>query len=413
MNWKEAAKSFGVLNWVNSRLKSNELKRDLAKLGNDYQRRSENLGFSYDADLTVEEFKRWHRAKIPGYIAGPCGSLRVFWVGSNVDQDESGFLQALQRLANVTVFHDFKGEYGMWSGEGSKFDSLAFDHIRKVNDDSLIEQVVRAKKQGGIDVLIGQMWAHRISNDALLSVKAMNIPVINISMDDRLPSNWDSKGGIRLGSAGLASGVNLVLTTAPETCLWYGVEGCPALFWPLASSAEVFSPTDSPFRDIDVLFIGNKYGARGKIVEYLKKNGVNIECYGRGWPNGHINAKEMALRSKQAKIILGVGAIGHCFNVYTLKLRDFDAPMSGALYLTQRNPDLCKLFVEGEEIECYETCREALDKINYYLKTPADRQKIAKKGHEKVLSNHTWEARLATTFIDLGLMSNSILDAGE
>ena len=410
MNWKETAKSFSLFNWVNAQLKSNELKRDLAKLGNDYQRRSASLGFSYDADLTVEEFKSWHRAKIPGYIAQPRGSLRVFWVGSNVEQDESGLLQALQRLAHVTVFHDFEGEYGTWNGGDSQSDPLAFDHIRKVNDDSLLEQVASLKGLGGVDVLIGQMWANRISNDALLSVKAMSIPVINISMDDRLPSNWGSKGDIRLGSVGLASGVSLVLTTAPETCLWYGVEGCPALFWPLASSSEVFTPTDSLDRDIDVLFIGNKYGVRGKIIEYLTKNGVNVECYGRGWPNGHVNAKEMASLSKRAKIILGIGAIGHCFNVYTLKLRDFDAPMSGALYLTQRNPDLCKLFIEGDEIECYETCREALDKVTYYLKNPADRQKVAKKGLEKALSDHTWETRLATTFVDLGFMPHSILD---
>ena len=413
MNWKEKAKNFGVLNWVTAQLKSNELKRDLIKLGNDYQQRAANLGFSYDADLTVEKFRSWHQEKIPGYIAKPPGSLRIFWVGSNVDQDKSGLLQALQRLAHVTVFHDFEGKYGTWNGGYSGSDPLAFDHIRSVNDASLLQQIENLKGLGGVDVLIGQMWANRISKDALLSVKEMGIPVINISMDDRLPSNWDAKGDIRLGSVGLASGVSLVLTTSPETCLWYGVEGCHALFWPLASSAEVFAPTNSLRRDIDVLFIGNKYGVRGKIIKYLTKNGVNVECYGRGWPNGHINVKEMASLSKRAKIILGVGAIGHCFNVYTLKLRDFDGPMSGALYLTQRNPDLCKLFIEGDEIECYETCQEALKKITYYLKNPTERQKVAKKGLDKALSSHSWETRLETTFVDLGLISYSVLDANN
>jgi spore maturation protein CgeB len=413
MNWKETAKRCGLLNWLNARLKSSKFKRDWAELSNDYRKRAVKLGFSYDSDLAIGKFKYWHQAHAPEFTASTRGSLRVFWVGSNLNQDESGFLQALRRLADVTVFHNFEGHYGTWSGQGIELDTLTFDHIRKVNDKELIEQVSRAHEMGGIDVLIGQMWAHRVSKEALLSVKNMGIPVINISMDDRLPSNWGLKGETRLGSVGLVPGVSLVLTTSVETCLWYGVEECPAVFWPLASCGEVFGPSSSEARDIDVLFIGNKYGVRDTIIKYLIKHGVNIECYGHDWPNGHINAKEMASLSKRAKIILGIGAIGHCLDMYTLKLRDFDAPISGALYLTQRNPDLCELFVEGEEIECYQTCREALDKIHYYLKNHSERQKIASRGLKRALTDHTWDTRLATTFSDLGLMSQSISDVSE
>jgi spore maturation protein CgeB len=413
MSLIETAKRFGFLNWLNSQLKSSKLKREWAKLSNNYQKRAVKLGFSYDSDLAIGKFKNWHQKHAPEFTASTRRSLRVFWVGSNLNQDESGFLQALRRLADVTVFHNFEGHYGTWSGQGIELDTLTFDHIRKVNDKELIEQVSRAHEIGGIDVLIGQMWADRISKEALLEVKNMGIPVINISMDDRLPSNWGLEGDIRLGSVGLVPGVTLVLTTSIETCLWYGVEGCPAVFWPLASSKEVFGSSSSEARDIDVLFIGNRYGVRNTIIKYLIKHGVNIECYGQDWPNGYINTKEMASLSKRAKIILGIGAIGHCSDMYTLKLRDFDAPVSGALYLTQRNPDLCELFAEGEEIECYQTCREALDKIHYYLRNHSERQKIASRGLKRVLTDHTWDTRLMTTFSDLGLMSQNISDVSK
>jgi len=410
---KNIAKQIGFLNWINSEIKSRKLKKNLFKLGRKYLLEAERKGFNYSASTVIENFKNEHKKNAPNFVAKDIGSLRVFWVGSNLNQDESGFLQSLKRLTDVTVFHNFKGHYGTWSGQGVELDALTFEHIRKVNDKELIEQVSKAYKMGGIDVLIGQMWAHRVSKEALLSVKNLGIPVINISMDDRLPSNWGFKGETRLGSVGLVPGVSLVLTTSVETCLWYGVEECPAVYWPLASCGEVFGSSNVEVRDIDVLFIGNRYGIRNKIIKYLTKHGVNIECYGHDWPNGHINAKEMASLSKRAKIILGIGAIGHCFDIYTLKLRDFDAPISGALYLTQRNPDLCELFVEGEEIECYETCREALDKIKYYLENSSERHKIANMGYKKALTAHTWDNRLTNTFLDLGLMSQNISDVSK
>ena len=105
-----------------------------------------------------------------------------------------------------------------------------------------------------------------------------------------------------------------------------------------------------------------------------------------------------------ASIILGVGAVGHCSDVYTLKLRDFDAPMSGALYLTHRNPDLCQIYKEGEEIECYSSPKEALSKIKFYLERPDRMENVAKNGYKITLEKHTWEKRLMETVTNLGLV---------
>lgn len=404
MNWKETAKEWPPLYWINAKLKCYELKRDQSRLKREYEAKAASSGFSYGEDKAIEEFKRRHRCYQPGYVAAPLGSLRVFWVGTNKDQDESGFLQALHRLANVTVFHNIEGKYGIWSGNATALGSSTFAEIRQINDEVLLKQIAQAHAEEGVDVLLGQMWASRISKESLARVQAMGIPVINISMDDRLPVHWTSQGDVRLGSVGLAPSLDMVLTTSPETCLWFGVEGCPALFWPLASDPLVFTPAEGALRDIDVLFIGNKYGVRGPIVRYLEKHGVKVDCYGGGWPNGYVNAERMAALSKRARIILGVGAVGHCQDVYTLKLRDFDAPMSGAMYLTHRNPDLCRLYSEGEEIECYTTPKEALNKVRFYLEHPADIARVANNGHQKALTRDTWDQRLLTTFEQLGLL---------
>ncbi len=407
MNLREMAKKTPAIYWINAKHKCYQLKRDLSSLKREYEAKAVSSGFSYEADQAVEEFKRRHRRYRPAYVPAPVGSLRIFWAGASQDQDESGFLQALSRLGKVTVFHNIEGEYGWWKGNTTALGSSTFAEIRQANDDELLKQVVQANEAEAIDMFLGQMWAGMISKEALAKVQAMGIPVINISMDDRLPVHWTSQGEVRLGSVGLAPSLDMVLTTSPESCLWYGVEGCPALFWPLASDPAVFTPEEGALRDIDVLFIGNKYGVRGQIIDYLKKHGVKVDCYGLGWPNGYVNAERMAELSKRAHIILGVGAVGHCQDVFTLKLRDFDAPMSGAMYLTHRNPELCQIFHEGEEIECYTTPKEALNKIRFYLEQPEDLVRIAKNGHQKALKSHNWNQRLLTTFEKLGLLQDT------
>lgn len=403
MKLKAIVKEFKLLFWINSKFKSYQLKRDLARLNRDYNDKAAAKNLAYDAQDAVAEFKRRHRIYNPNFSVRAPGNLRVFWVGSNQSQDESGFLQALRRISTVMFFTNIKGEYGIWKGSPYSHRPPSADEIRQANAKELLRQVTLAKENGGVDVLIGQMWANLVPAEVLMSVQAMGIPVINISMDDRLPGLWAELDGVPQGSIGLISGVDMMLTTSPETCLWFGVEGCPALFWALASDPGVFAPTLDEVRDIDVLFIGNKYGVRGEIISYLERRGVTVDCYGHGWPNGHVNAEQMGSLSKRARIILGVGTVGHCSDVYTLKLRDFDALMTGALYLTHRNPDLCRLFREGEEIEFYELPAEAFTKVRHYLDNSDKRVRIGLSGQRVAISEHTWDRRLTKTFRQLGL----------
>lgn len=401
MNWKEILKRSSLIYWFNAKFKCYELKTDLARLTRKYESKANINDYDYDSKVAIEEFKSRHRRYRPDFAPVALGSLRVFWIGVCQSQDESGFLQALNRLANVKIFYNSYGGYGLWQGDGK----ASFAEVRKANDDAIYKQVCEAHAERGIDVLLGQMWAQMLSKEMLAKIQDLGIPVINIAMDDRLPIHWTSREGIRLGSIGLSPSIDMALTTSLETCLWYCVEGCPALFWPLASDPVIFAPAEGAVRDIDVLFIGNRYGIRGKIVAYLERNGIVVTCYGSGWPNGYVDAKQNGTLSKRARIILGVGTVGHCSDVYTLKLRDFDALMTGALYLTHRNPDLCKLFKEGEEIECYDSKNEAVEKIRYYLSHPKEREQIGLLGQQTALNRHTWDYRLVETFGLLGLLS--------
>lgn len=392
---------------INRALKAHQLRAGLQKLATHYKKQAKTCAFQYEEKEAIDEFQRRVLSLNLGFTPKKPGDIRIFWLGANREQDESGFLQALRRIATVIEFHNWKGSYGQWYWDVLGRVQIYDPAVTALNDQSLKSQIEDALKTGSVDLLMGQMWANYISKEALAWVRGLGIPVINISMDDRLPDNWGVRRGTRLGAVGLAPVTDIVLTTSSETCSWYGLEGCPAIFWPLASDPAVFCPVGNAGRDIDVLFIGNKYGIRESIIRELSKRGVKVECYGAGWPNGSATAEQSAELFKRAKIVLGVGTVGYCDDVFTMKLRDFDAPMSGALYLTHRCPDLANLYQEGIEIECYATPEEAARKIHHYLAHPQDMLRIAEAGHAKALLRDTWFYRLKETFSRLGVIDVS------
>lgn len=397
--------SINLIATINSLVKAHKLKFGLLRLQKLYETKAKKNSFLYSEQIALDTFH--NRLKVLNrQFPKKKGELRVFWVGANRDQDESGFLQALRSFSKVVEFHDYKGTYGQWYWDDSGQVQICDPKVIARNDHSLRLQMQNALLEGAVDLLIGQMWGNFISRGSLAWVRSLGIPIINISMDDRLPENWGVRQGVRLGAVGLASQTDIVLTTSSETCSWYGIEGCPAIFWPLASDPDVFYPVNQVLRDIDVLFIGNNYGIRGKIIRDLMKRGINVECYGSGWPNGPASVEKSASLFQRAKIILGVGTVGYCKDVFTMKLRDFDAPMSGAMYLTHRSKDIIQLYVEGVEIECYGTTDEASEKIHYYLSNPSKLLNIADAGHKKALLRDTWTYRLSDTFFRLGILDD-------
>lgn len=85
------------------------------------------------------------------------------------------------------------------------------------------------------------------------------------------------------------------------------------------------------------------------------------------------------------------------------KMREFEATMSGACYLTQATSESADLFDVGREIECYSTAAELVDRGRELLSSPAKRKEMRIAARKRALGEHTWQHRFEALFARLGL----------
>lgn len=321
---------------------------------------------------------------------------RIFYIGNDEAQDNSGFLQELKLLADVRYYQKTDGGYGAHT-EGLFGAEVVCEGIsRRLAD---YEQSFRHEKWSP-DILLMQGWGCQYKLEDLARFKRVfDLKIINISMDDRHTYWLEPKTA---GTFGLVPVLDLALTAAPECVDWYLKEGIPSLFFPEASSGTFYFPMglDKPY---DVGFIGGKYGVREELVNYLVENGINVVTFGKGWANGHLPLADVNRFFNQCKMVLGVGTIRSCTDFYALKLRDFDVPMSGSLYITHNNPDLRELFLADEEMIFYDNKVELLQKVKYYLSNPVRIREIAARGCERAARDHSYRKRFLDLFHFIGI----------
>lgn len=396
---KAQLKRYDIFRRTNAAVKASALRVQRARIRASYERRARVADVHYDPAAVPRRLTERLTARgiRPQSIPTHPG---VLWVGADLQQDRGGFLQSLERHAQTTTFYRANNEYGILVKSADGEIRRGDPDVIRYNDDQLLRLVNDRLRNGPpLHVVMGQMWAHLVSVRALESVQQLGLVTINVAMDDRLPLHWQSFQGHLLGGAvGLKSGLDLILTTSPECCLWYEVEGALSQWWPLASDPAVFAPAPEAEKVHDISFVGSRYGVRDTLVQALLDAGVRVSAYGPGWPAGPIPADQVADVFARSKIILGIGTVAHTKSVYTLKLRDFDATMAGALYITHRNHDLEPLFEEGKEIEYYESASELVRKVKFYLANPERRAELARNGRARALRDHTWDTRLSELF---------------
>lgn len=104
---------------------------------------------------------------------------------------------------------------------------------------------------------------------------------------------------------------------------------------------------------------------------------------------------EMPLVFKQSKINLNITMRGIKSGI---PLRAFDIMGAGGFLISNYQPELLDYFVPGEDFVCYESKRDLLEKVEYYLSHDEERKAIARNGHGKVAARHTYRHRIREMF---------------
>ncbi len=100
---------------------------------------------------------------------------------------------------------------------------------------------------------------------------------------------------------------------------------------------------------------------------------------------------EMPLVFKQSRINLNFSRRGLKSGI---PLRAFDIMGSGGFLLSSFQADFLDCFVPGEDFIYYENKEDLVRKVDYYLKHEEERKMIAKNGHDKVATGHTYRHRV-------------------
>ena len=79
-----------------------------------------------------------------------------------------------------------------------------------------------------------------------------------------------------------------------------------------------------------------------------------------------------------------------------IPLRAFDIMGCGGFLLSDFQQDFSDLFVNEEDYVFFTTPEDFINKVAYYLEHEEERKAIAKRGYEKIKSEHTYDHRLKT-----------------
>lgn len=97
--------------------------------------------------------------------------------------------------------------------------------------------------------------------------------------------------------------------------------------------------------------------------------------------------------TREAMVTIGVNRVptaraSHRRPLVYSRLRDLEAPMSGACYLTEWTAGLEELYDLGREIETYRSPEELAAKIDELRRDPARRRRLRERGQRRALADH-------------------------
>jgi len=301
----------------------------------------------------------------------------------------SNFLPALEALGHEAVFFETldRGRY------------TDFAHLNR----SFLETVQKEKP----DVIFCVLMHYELWMETLDIAKGIGgAALINWATDD----SWKYRQFSRL----IALHFDLYATTyatALEQARRDGLGNFHLTQW-AAAGKTLQEPLRAKDCRYSVSFVGSRYGNREDWIAGLRQKGIEVECFGHGWPRGAVAGEEIPEIICNSFISLNFGDSGVTMDGLRLsrsrqiKARIFEVPGCGGFLMTQPADDLERYYVPGREVATFDDLDDLAHKIGHYLAHPEERDRIALAGHARTRAEHTYEARF-TQLLDAAQASRS------
>ena len=333
----------------------------------------------------------------------------------------------------------------------SRLQNRAFiEKNRSRLEEALLAQIRAAHRLKPVDVFFSYFYSSFVRPEVIREIRSLGI----------LTVNWYCNASYQFHLVEeIAPAYDYCLVPEKFRMEDYRRVGANPIYCQEAANPNIYKPHHLP-RDYDVTFVGQKYGDRPAYIRYLLDNGIDVRVWGPGWQTsllplpqklagkmrrrrslddwreaarllfkclvlrsagqvgptirlpseicgGTLNDDELIKMYSRSKISLGFSTVGSTglsnMPIKQVRLRDFEAPMSGAFYMVEYMEELEEFFVIGKEIVCYRDKADLADKIKYYLTHEEEREIIRRAGYQRAVNDHSWHKRFETAFRKMGL----------
>ncbi len=221
--------------------------------------------------------------------------------------------------------------------------------------------------------------------------------------------------------------VDYIVTTDINWKLNFSIFKNKVIYCPFFVNTDKYIYDDKFSKIYDVSFVGQYHPNREWIINILRKKGIRVNVFGKGWgDNSIIDFNDMIYVFNQSKINLN---LSNCINfdvrhlldfknnnflslmrsyklvfrslflddmkIYEMvKARFFEINACGGFQLSFYAQGLENHYSIGNDIQIFENIDQLVRKIEYYLKNDDERLNIALNGFLKTKKIHNSETRL-------------------
>jgi spore maturation protein CgeB len=289
------------------------------------------------------------------------------------------------------------------------------DEHRPRLGEELLRQIRKAHQERPIDLLFSYFYSAYVHPDVIREIGAMGITTVN----------WYCNGSYQFDLVEeIAPAYHFCLVPEKFRLEDYRRVGANPIYCQEAANPNVYRPYAMPV-EFDVTFVGQRYGNRPGYVSRLLDAGIDVRVFGPRWDepprpgrqldpriagiaSGPLEDEELIRMYSRSRISLGFSAVARLPQdgsrpIMQVRLRDFEAPMSGAFYMVEHFDELLEFFEPDREIVTFRDADELADKCAYYLKHDAICERIREAGMRRARTEHTWQKRFEKVFAEMGV----------